>query len=353
MIVGTYFDGFDDVAQKLRFDSLAQMKNFGINLVVQKADLSNPAIDHAFPPAAKALGIDVLLSPNTWDYAQLNTVFNANTNVVAWHMQDDADIAGVDATKARMVTLKPHMKVGQKTYITVSKGADHVTFGNLADWYHIQNYHYREGLKKWSWDRILDARKNCKGLLFQGPSLVKMTPIEFGIKQNNLMWMIDGEYTPLSYNKASVMAALCAGANGIIYYTMFYGIAEQVGKNSSQKYYHYILERPDYVEGYKAFHAELQKYDAFWQINSDPTKGTRVTFESGNIVGATFTLNNAAKDWIRVEVDTTEFNANYHIIDPKEPWLASLIKPVVTQSVAKVTVEPGKVSIVGDNIKFT
>lgn len=235
MIIGSYFDGWDDAAQKLRLDSLPKMKHFGLNLVNMIADFSNPAIDNAFPAAAKAQGIDILLSPNTWDYAQLNTVYNAHTNVLGWDCMDDSDIAGLDATKARIATLAPFIKVGQKKFITVSKGADHALFSNLADWYHVQNYHYREGLKQWSWTRMLNARANCKGMLFHGPSLLKMTPIDFGVKANNMIWMIDGEYTPLSYNKASIMAALCAGANGIIYYSLFHGIAERVGQDPTQK----------------------------------------------------------------------------------------------------------------------
>lgn len=345
MIIGSYFDGFDDVAQKLRFDSLSKIKDFGLNFLVQIADLSNPAIDQALPPAAKQLGIDIMLAPNTGDFPGLAAAYNPNTNVLAWMCQDDANLAGLDATKARIAAMKPHMRADQKTFITVAKGADHAAYGNLADWYHIQNYTFREGLKKYCWTGVLEARKNCNGILFHGSYLGKMKPIEFGIKQNNLMWMIDGEYIPLAYNKASIMAALCAGANGIIYYTLFYGIAERVYQDPTQKNYHFILERPDLVAGYKNFHAELAKYATYFDT------GTRVPFENGNIVGATFTLNNATKDWIRIEVDTNEYNPSYRIIDSKDPLWATLFKcPPAT---AKVTVSSTAVNIAGTNVTFS
>lgn len=340
MIIGSYFDGFDDITQKLRLDSLPKIKEFGLNFLVQIADLSNPAIDQALPPAAKNLGINIMIAPNTADFAGLAAAYNPNTNVLAWMCQDDANLNGVDATKARIASIKPHMKAGQKTYITVGKGADHVQFGNLAEWYHVQNYCYREGLKKWCWTAMLEARKNCAGQLFHGPHIGKMQPITFGVKQNNLMWMLE-EYTPLQYNKCSVYAALCAGANGVIYYTLFYGVAERVFQDPTQKYYHYILERPDLVAGYKDFHEELNKYAVYFDT------GVRVPFESGDLVGATFTLANG--DWIRVEVDTNEFNPTYRIIDSKDVVLKDLFK---TPGIAKVTVNPTSVSISGTNVQF-
>lgn len=354
MLIGSYFDGWDDAAQKLRLDLLPQIANFGLNTICQIADFSNPAIDEAFPAAAKANGLNIILQPNTGDYAKLNTVYNPNSHVLAWDCMDDADIAGLEKTKERIALLKP-FAVGKKTYITVSKGADHAVFANLADWYHVQNYHYREGLKQWSWTRMLEARKQCKGQLFHGPSLLKMTPIGFAIKNNNRYYTIDNEYVPLQYNAASILAAICAGINGVIYYTLFNGYAEMYGKDPTQKYYHGILERPDFVDGYKNFHAMLQLYDAFWQINNDPTKGTRVTFEAGNIVGATFTLNNAAKDWIRVEIDTTEFNATWRIIDSRDVILKDLFKtpiPPPVPGVVKVAVNSNGVQVTGSGVTF-
>jgi hypothetical protein len=351
MIIGSYFDGFDDVAQKLRLDLIPKYgpAGFGLNLVVMIADFTDPAIDDAFPVACKAAGLNVLLAPNTWDYTKLNTVFNANTNVIGWDCMDDADLAGITKTQERIATLKPHIKTGLKTYITVSKGSDHAVFGNLAEMYHIQNYHWREGLKQWSWTRMLDARKNCNGVLLHGPSLLKNTPLTFGLKSNRREFMIDGEYTNLAYNKASILAALCAGANGIIYYTLFNGIAELFGKDPTQKYYHCILERPDFVEGYKNFHNEvLRKYEVYFD------KGTRVPFEIANtsIVGATFTLPTG--EWIRIEVDTKEYDPTYRIIDSRDLVLQGLFKgPTPLPATAKVTIAPDTVTIKGSNLTFT
>jgi hypothetical protein len=343
MLIFSYFQGFDDVAQKLRFDSINAMKNFGLNGVVMLADFTNPAIDDAFVPACKAAGLNVIITPNTWDYAKINTILNANTNVIAWDCMDDANLNGLQKTLERLATLKPHIKPGIKTYITVGKGADHAVFANLAEMYHVQNYHYREGLKKWSWTAMLEARKQCKGILLHGPALIKMTPLEFGVKANRREWMLD-DYVPLQYNTASAMAAICAGANGLGYYSLFEGIPEQVGKND--KYYSYILERTDLVEGYKSFHAELKKYEVYFDT------GTRVPFEIENtpIVGATFTLTNG--DWIRVEVNTEEYNAKYKIIDSKDLFLQSAFKQTVVGS-AKVVVQDGNVNITGTNTKFT
>lgn len=347
MIRYAWFDGFDDVAQKLRLDMLPQIAAFGLNGTCQIADFSNPAIDDAFPAAAKNVGLDIVLCPNTGDFARLNTVYNANTNVVAWFTQDDADTAGVDVTNARIAQLKPFIKPGIKTFLTVGKGADHSKFASLCDMYHVQNYHWREGLKKWSWTAMVEARKQCKGILLHGPSLIKTSPVDFAIKGNNRYFMIDNEYTPLAYNKASVMAALCAGANGIVYYTLFHGYAEWFGKDPEQKFYHCILERPDFVDGYKSFHAELKKYEVYFDT------GVRVPFEIANtpIVGATFTLANG--DWIRVEVNTEEFNPSYRIIDSKDLTLQQLFKPPVVPSPAKVTVQDGQVNITGTNVKFS
>lgn len=348
MIIGGYFDGFDDVAQKLRLDLIPQYgpAGFGLNLAVMIADFSNPAIDDAYPAVCKAAGLNILLSPNTWDYAKLNTVFNAHTNVIGWDCMDDADIAGILKAQERINTLKPHIKTGLKSYITVSKGADHKIFGNLADMYHVQNYHWREGLKEWSWNKMKEARANCNGILLHGPSLLKCSWHAWAVRNNNKFFTIDGEYVPLAYNKTSVMAALCAGANGIIYYTLFNGIAEAFGKDPDQKYYHCILEHPVFAAGYKNFHAELKKYEAYFD------KGVRVPYEipNTNLVGATFTLG---ADWIRIDCNLDENDPTYRIIDSKDLTLASLFKPPIVQSVAKVTVEPGKVSIAGDNIKFT
>lgn len=345
MIIGSFFDGFDDVAQKLRFDCLQKFKDFGLNHINQIADLSNPAIDQAFPPAAKNLGLDMMMTPNTGDWGSLAAAYNPNTNIVAWMCQDDANIAGVDATKARIAQIKPVMRPGQKTCITVGKGlgADHAKFANLADWYHIQNYTFREGLKKYCWTDMLLARKNCTGTILHAPYLGKMTPLAFGIKANNMLWMIDGEYVPLAYNKAGTMAALCAGANGIYYYTLFYGIAERAYQDPTQKNYHFILERPDLVAGYKDFHDELNKYAIYFDT------GVRVPFENGDIVGATFTLPNG--DWIRVEVDTIEFNPSYRIIDSKDAVLRDLFK--TPAGTAKVIVSPTTVQISGNNMSFT
>lgn len=327
LTLGTYYDAlfYDSRAKRLEDKKKLDDAGFRRLASVFTAD-DAPILD-----ACQAAGTKVVFAGNATSPEQTKAYLAKYPCIDALHIQDDADLAPGgpaalaakrEAARTLIASVNPPRAI--LTYASFGKGAKPEQWANTADVAHLQLYIYKEGtLRKWYWDYVLAWRAAHQGKLWVGPYLGKNATPFFALfpKQGlpDPVWTAS-EYTPVAYNEAACWAALCAGADDLLFYSAF-----AINSGYPQHYYR-ISERWDLLPGYKALLARIRKYEPYFA-------GKRETFDKGQLVGATWTLPGGEK--LTVTVDTLEAL-------PRVDFLET--KPVPTPT-AKVTVLPAGVTI--------
>jgi hypothetical protein len=303
---GSYFDALFFNSRKLREDQLPVFVDTGFGRMASSF-IPDDGKAGGILEKLRAAGVKVLYEQNTGKDADHKKNYDTFTNIDMVHVADDVDlIPGNSPAKmaARIAELRQVIRPDMKTFLTFSKGAVPNVWKNSADVIGLQLYIYKEGtIRRWAWDYVKQWRAAHSGKLWVHPYLGKNS-LPYGLPYiNDPKWKVQ-EYTPLAYNEALIWAALCAGADDVLFYSAY-----AVNPSYYPDYYN-ILERDDLQPGYKALIAQVRSYERFFA-------GTKTTFDDGSrIVGATWTLPTGEALTVRVDTLEAKPDVTFTIVKP-------------------------------------
>ena len=323
MRIGSYFDCLWFDSRDRRLKDIPKIKDTGFDWLASNFTPDDEPVIKACQDA----GIKILFSRNVTTLDQAKVFWDKYSTIDGYIVADDANYYKPDEIIKVRDEVKKFMRPDMKTFITVGKGTDPNLYANLCDWYGKQNYVWKEpspSLKMWYWDKIKEDRAICKGRLIVHPYLGKNGTPQQEPYKSDPVWNAK-EYTPVAYNEAAIWASIAAGADDILFYTL-YNVYQH-----DASVYNYVLERWDLVPAYKEMFQRIRSYEKYLE------EGTRLPFENGRIVGATFTLPTG--EYLKVEVDTFERNpkVDLTIVEP-EPVPGPVPPKKVTVNVKSDTV---------------
>jgi hypothetical protein len=296
--LGTYFDALFFNSRDLRLQDRPPLKDAGF---LRIASSITPA-DTPFLEACQKDGQKVLYTPNTTTDQQDKDFFAKFSCIDVYSVADDANIGNTPQGLRQLVTAaKAKIRPDMKTFATFGRDAKPADWANISEIVGLQLYTHGEvSLRKWYWEYVRDWRAVHTGKIWVHPYLGKRAAPFFGqypagpngtILQPDAFWSAQ-EYTPVAWNEAAIWAALCAGADDILYYSA-YAISP-----SYPAFEYRIVKRWDLLPGYKAVNARIRFYERFFA-------GVRTPFDDGTVVGAKWVLPTG--ETLTVNVDTFEW----------------------------------------------
>ena len=304
LFLGAYYVSFYQEQQDQRFKDIQKIKAIGFDSIATPLGFK----DMGFVEECKKNGINVIWEGNEGPREMAIKLFSAHENIKMFVVADDANYKDLETLRKDILEFEELLPDGKETYITVSKSADHVTYANLADNYAIQLYVNKEGtLRRWVWEDMVSARAITKGKLIANLQLIKNNTPNMEPYKSDPVWQAH-EYPSVAYIETSMYMAMCAGADGILFYTLYDAFIHPDKEPKFTKG-NYILERWDYVRGLTDIFQRFIKYKKYFR------EGKRISFDEGRLVGASFILPDGKA--IKVFCDTFEYNPKVIIQEGK------------------------------------
>jgi hypothetical protein len=314
--LGAYYAGYQTDEREQRLRDIPRLAEVGFDW------LASPFSD-ADPNCLKAAqlcgekGLKVLLQPNALTPAQFKVKYGGLAHVDGIDIWDDAH----NATPAEIAAKRDAWKaqIGDRaTFISCARRTP-TTHVNLCPWLGWQSYSWKEAgwLKQWYWDDLRRIRPLCTGRLVVHPFL-GLNAIPYSLRDRPDWRQEDREYTPVAQNEAAMWLALCAGADDFCFYTAYElpnvgGIAFTSGRS-------YILDRPVWLEQYKAVFRQIRRYERY-------LVGRRELIEVGTVLGANWTLENGSGLRVTVDVESEVYpRLRFDTFQPPAPPVSATIR---------------------------
>jgi hypothetical protein len=304
---GAYYSGYKTSEREQRLKDIPVLAAYGFDRLASPFSAADPNCLKA-AQLCRDKGMKVLLQPNALQPNQFASAGYAGLANVDWiDVWDDAHTAKPEDIAAKRDQWAAVIGPNRLTSITCARNTD-VKYVNICPVFAAQYYSWKEGnwLIKNYWEDVKRLVAASTGRVV-ATHWLGMNAVPWSLKDQPDWKTKDREYTPVAQQEVAMWMALCAGASDLLFYTAYeYPAPGDLALESGRSY---IIERPIWLEQYKAAFAYIRKHERYFA-------GVRALLP-GNAIGAQWTLPDGSG--IKVTFDLESEVLPRFRVDPFQP----------------------------------